>query len=130
MDETWVRPVCSKMIPSDGYSQSVSATFTTSKGEQYPGFMTVSPACSTKKRLDHNGGVLFHGEMRCGLIDLNGPAIDFMKKECVKDLERALNLPEEEIYPLGFVLNALIEGESGLRKGVLEARRKSKAKKR
>ncbi|MBE7498377.1 MAG: hypothetical protein HS117_25855 [Verrucomicrobiaceae bacterium] len=130
MDETWVRPVSAKQVPADEYSQLVTATFTTANGRQFAGFMSVSPVCSTKKVLDHSGGTLFHGLQQCCLIDLNGPAIDFLKKECVDELENVLKLSSKEIFPLSFVLGTLIEGESKLRKGMFTAPPKSKSKKR
>jgi hypothetical protein len=112
-------------IPAKAYSQIVASTFRTNSGRQLSGFMIVSPAASTAKQLDHSGGALFHSRGQCFLIDLNGPALDSIKRDCLKELQRKLKLTPAKLFPLSFDLAVLVSGEKEFRKGVFDAPRKA-----
>lgn len=116
-DESWVRPVAASKIPAKSYSQIVSSSFRTSSGQQFSGYMIVSPAASTAKVLDHSGGSLFCESGQCFLIDLNGPALDFIKRDCLKEIKRALKLDARKLFPLAFELLVPIASEKQPRKG-------------
>ena len=120
-DESWVRPVAATKMAAKAYSQIVTSTFKTNTGQQLSGYMIVSPAASTARQLDHSGGALFHSRGQCLLIDLNGPALDFIKRDCLKELQRKLKLTPANLFPLDFELSVLIGGEKQFRKGVFDA---------
>ena len=122
-DESWVRPVAATKIPAKAYSQIAATSFRTRGGQQYSGFMIVSPAASTPALLDHSGGALFSGRDQCFLVDLNGPALSFIKRDCLKDIKSALRMDPAEIFPLTFELLVLISGEEQLRRGAFEAQK-------
>jgi len=118
--ESWVRPVAATKIRAKEYSQIVASTFWTSSGQELSGYMIVSPAASTTKQLDHSGGALFHARGQCYLVDLNGSALDFIKRDCLKELKRVLKLTPAKLFPLHFELGVPISGEKQLRKGAFD----------
>jgi hypothetical protein len=120
-DESWVRPVAAVKVPAKAYSQIVASTFRTTGGQQFSGYMIISPAASTAKLLDHSGGALFHTSGQCFLIDLNGPALDFIKRDCLKEIESALKMAPAKAFPIGFELIVPISGEKQRRTGAFEA---------
>jgi hypothetical protein len=83
--------------------------------------MIVSPAASTAALLDHSGGALFSGAGQCFLIDLNGPALSFIKRDCLKGIRSALKKDPAGIFPLKFELLVPISGEKQLRGGAFDA---------
>ncbi len=120
-DETWVRPVHATKISPNEYSQIVAAKFTTPSGQAFAGHMVVTPAASTPASLDHSGGALFVSKRQCFLVDPNGPALDFIKRDCMKGLKNALRKKPSEIFPMVFELLVLIRGEKQPRKGLFES---------
>jgi hypothetical protein len=103
-NETWVRPINSKVVPQGEHSLSVSATFTTTSGRSLQGFIVLS----TDDGVDISGGVvLFNGQY----LSVSSP--DFWGASAERaELAAALELAQEEIFPLSFVLSVPVEGQS------------------
>src|ERR1039458_7061739 len=116
-DETWVRPVKRKHVPSEAYSQLVAADFRTAKGEQLQGFMMVTTAGNIKVR---PGGVVGRG-IYLVLPDMSE---ERARKDGLhwvmrfrEDLLKRLRSSEEEVFPISYTLRVLIRGENALRSG-------------
>ena len=108
-DETWVRPIFSKVIELNQYSLSVAAQFETSSCKNISGIVGVS----TVDGVEFSHGALFYQEKY--IFIPSSSYVDFEnEKACV-----ALALGEEisKIFPLKFTLKSLIEGESVYRSG-------------
>jgi hypothetical protein len=102
-DETWVRPVNSKVVPQGEYSLSVSATFTTTSGHPLHGFIVLS----TDEGIEINGGVVLFKEQ---YLPVSSP--DFWGASAERaELAAALELPQEEVFPLSFSLSVPVEGQ-------------------
>lgn len=106
-DETWVRPVKSRVIERGNHSLSVAADFVTASGRKLVGFMSVSTA---------------------HLVDIDLPVLlasgkyIFVKQadpERRKAVALALGMAETEVFPLEFQLRVLLEGEAVPRRGVV-----------
>ena len=118
-DESWVRPVPSKSLPSRSYSQLVSTRFETASGRDFAGYLVVSPARSTPTVLRHSGGAMLDADTQLFLAKFDGPAREFVKRDSMTHLTKALKLEPAEIFPLAFELLVLIEKEKKLRSGIL-----------
>jgi len=112
-DETWVRPVNSKIVPQGEYSLSVSASFTTASGVPIKGFVAIS----TNEGVEVSGGaLLFNGQY------LFVPSADFWEANAeYANLATALGLSQSEAFPLRFTLAVPIEGQSQIIEGQFSA---------
>lgn len=108
-DETWVRPVATRVVPSKAFSITVAAEITTASGQIYSGFV----GCSASNGLDVNAvGVLTKGEYVVFQVHFLLPSLR----------ERAiakLGLTENEIFPIQYVVRAPVEGQAGVAQGVI-----------
>lgn len=92
-DETWVRPMRVKQIPSDAYSLLVSANFTAPNGAKYKGIVGVSTAAGFEAR--------YGRRFKAG----------------ARRRERARR-KAKDLFPLSYRLAVRVEGEAALREGV------------
>ncbi len=106
-DETWVRPVDSRVVPLDAWSLSVAADFRTSSGASSPGLVGVT----TAQGIELGHAVLLPGG-RYVFVEAHEPDGRTRTAD-------ALNLAEHDVFPLTFTLRVPIEGESELRTGSL-----------
>lgn len=108
-DETWVRPVPSKVIGLDLYSLTVAADFQTASGEVISGVVGVT----TADAFEFEHGVLLHqGEYV--FVPSSGGAGARKEREAVA---LALGMSVKQVFPLKFTLRVLVEGEKVLRHG-------------
>jgi hypothetical protein len=110
-DETWVRPVPMANVPKRSYMH-VAADFTTAKGKQFAGFVTVSTLDGPPEVCQ---GVILHE--RQYLFVSNPEAFDF--GESRRHLLLALGLTEAEVFPLSFRLRVPVAGRSKYNGGAL-----------
>jgi hypothetical protein len=109
-DETWVRPINSKVIPADSCSLSVSAIFHAPAGKQFAGVVGVTTA-----------GALGIGH--AGVINDDCyvfiPSPDFHRAgEFARAAAHELGIGLAELFPLTYELTVAIQGESACRSGV------------
>jgi hypothetical protein len=109
-DETWVRPLRGKQVPSDAYSLSVSASFTAPTGAEYKGIVGVSTA---------EGYEAVHAAV---LTDDNYVFIPWPgmagASKMARDAARELGAKAKDLFPLSYRLAVPIQGEATLREGV------------
>ena len=108
-DETWVRPIFSKVIELKQYSLSVAADFETASGKNMLGIVGVSTVEGVE--FSH-GALLYQGKY----VFIPSPTFFDFENEKVSV---ALTLGEEisNIFPLKFKLKSVIEGETTFRSG-------------
>ncbi len=103
-DETWIRPVNSKVVPLGEYALSVAATFSTASGLPLKGFVVLS----TDEGIEINGGsILFNEQYLC----VSPPEFSGASAER-EELAAALGLPQSEVFPLQFTLSVPLKGQS------------------
>ena len=110
-DETWVRPVDSRVIPSRSYT-IVAADFSFAGGRQFCGSISVSTLDSP---VDIFQGVINFASRNYLIPD---PEM-FGGEKARQELLDGLGASESELFPIQFRLRALIEGEVEYRTGVL-----------
>ena len=95
-DETWVRPVPSKVIVPDQYSLTVAAKFLTASGEAISGAVDVT----TAEEFEFG-----HGALLCNGKYIFVPSAAFPgAKEERNAVALALGMPVKEVFPLKFTL--------------------------
>jgi len=117
-DESWVRPVLSKFVPKESYSQLVFSRFRTNSGRDAHGYLVVTPTTSSLTNLSHSGGAIVTPKGQAFVAYFEGRMSESMKNDSVQRISRALNVSVAEIFPLHYELLVSIEGESKPRNGV------------
>lgn len=110
-DETWVRPVDSKVAPLGSYSLSVAAQFLTSSGKTFVGFVELSTESTIKighAVLLHNNHYIFVPSSRIWNVD-----------KAYANVVEILGISLPELFPLRFTLSVFIEGEQNFRSGII-----------
>ena len=109
-DETWVRPVRAKQIPSDAYSLSVAARLTSPSGVEYQGIVWVSTA---------EGFEAVHAAIvtKEDYVFIPWPGMTGASK-MASEAAKELGMKASELFPLTYRLAVPIEGESAQRQGV------------
>lgn len=100
-DETWVRPLNVRQIPTRGYSFQVAAELHAPCGRMFPGFCIVTTA---RGAVEVNGAVLL-GEGA------------YLPTYFPDELGDHTGLSETDLFPLKFVLRVPVEGEQDVRTG-------------
>jgi hypothetical protein len=108
-DETWIRPVKCKSIPSDAYSLSVGARFETPSGQVLHGIVTVTTAGEFETV---HAAILASGDY----IFIPWPGYHAAEQSAAA-AARQLSLSPSELFPLRFTLGLPLEGESAPRSG-------------
>lgn len=106
-DETWVRPVRSRVLERGNYSLSVAADFVTASGSNLVGFMGVSTADQIE--IDHP------------VVLASGKYI-YVKSTEPKErraVAAALGMSVAEVFPLQFALRVKLKGEAAPRRGAI-----------
>jgi hypothetical protein len=109
-DETWVRPLQRKQVPSDAYSLSVSAVFTAPTGAKYKGIVGVSTAEGFEAV---HAALLTEGNY----VFVPWPGMAGASK-MARDAAKELGSKAKDLFPLSYRLAVVVEGESTLREGV------------
>jgi hypothetical protein len=108
-DETFIRPIDSKVVPLNNYSMSVHTYFTTASGMEIQGLIEVST---------DDGIELGHGVL---LFDNNYIFVPYNNfDDCedeYKEIANILGLNYEDTFPLSFKLSIPIEGNAELIEG-------------
>jgi hypothetical protein len=119
-DETWVRPVPRKTIPTNAYSQIVAAEFQTASGKNCQGFMVVTTAGAA---VEIDPGAIILGEYlvlpRASRTEAEREGHACSLNNRIK-LADALQSAETEVFPLEFHLKVAIAGENVKRTGFVE----------
>lgn len=108
-DETWVRPLRTKVVPADSYSLSVAATFKLACERELPGFVGVSTVDGVE--LDHAVLLPPKDYVFVPSADYWNAKVDYRKAAT------SLGLRLKEVFPLRFTLAVVIEGEVAVRSG-------------
>lgn len=119
-DETWVRPVRHKLVPSDAYSQLVGCDFTTAGGTKLQGYMTVT----TADEIEISVGAIIGDGIYCVLPSMSDERareeglnwVIHSRKETLK----VLGATATQIFPIAYTLRVCIRGEKAVRSGVVE----------
>jgi len=109
-DETWVRPVLVRHIPSNAYSLSVFASFTAPSGVEYKGIVGVSTAEGFEPM---HAAVLTEEDY----FFVPWPSMAGASK-FARDTAKELGLKPKDLFPLVYRLAVPVEGETSLREGV------------
>jgi len=119
-DETWVRPVQGHQVPLGAYSQLVGADLTTPKGRKLEGFMIVT---TTDGLIEISSGSIVGRGLYFVLPTISREEAIATKEDwSIKDREalgQALQLSEEDLFPLYYELRVRIRGEKANRKGTV-----------
>jgi hypothetical protein len=110
-DETWVRPIPSKVVAEHIYVHA-AAVFTAACGRTFSGYVTVS---TLEGPPEVSQGSVFQGGK--SLFVSNPEAFHF--EESREALLAALDLTEADVFPLAWRLLVPVEGKSGPIQGVL-----------
>jgi len=108
-DETWVRPVKTKVIPADSYSLSVAAHFITASGKELPGLVGVTTAGAIKL-----GPAVLLPVGKYIVFPFPG---DRNAEAEFRAAAALLGMSEAEVFPLRYQLKVLVEDESIYRSG-------------
>ena len=101
-DETWVRPVDTKVVPADAFSLSVAAKFMTASGREFSGIVGVTTF----------GGVeITHGAVITEqyYVFIPWPGYDGARRSCQVAAHK-LGIPESMLFPLQYELLVPVEG--------------------
>jgi hypothetical protein len=102
-DETWVRPIDTRVVPARRYSLQVAADLRTASGQTYSGFVIVSTARGT---VEIDTGVILHrGE--------------YLLLDYTDELLAQLGIAEADLFPISYTLRVPIEGEDVCRTGTV-----------
>ncbi|MBI2726647.1 MAG: hypothetical protein HYX42_10400 [Polaromonas sp.] len=107
-DETWVRPVAAKAVPLDASSLSVAAEFRGPR-QTFEGFLVLSTDSGWN---EPHGAVLLH--------DGRYLPVSFGNKVARSRFAKLMDIEEDRIFPLQYVLRVRVDGEPSYRQGVLE----------
>ena len=109
-DETWVRPLQDKLIPSDAYSLSFSASFTAPTGAKYKGIVGVSTA---------QGFEAMHAALLADdyYVFIPWPGMAGASK-MAGEAAKELGSKAKDLFPPSYRLAVLVKGEAALREGV------------
>jgi hypothetical protein len=110
-DETWVRPVDSRVVPKHS-DTLVAADFTAACGKQFTGLVGVSTLEGAPEVIQ---GTILHGDE--DLFISNPEASGY--RESRKHLLTALHLTEAEMFPVSFQLKVPVAGRAKYSGGVL-----------
>lgn len=111
-DETWVRPVKTKVVPLGQYSLLVAADLKVASGRTFGGFVVVTTAEGSVEII---GGVILR---ESDYLPIPSPK-QFGFEESKGMLLSRLRLSEPDVFPIAYTLRVPIEGEQVLRSGVL-----------
>jgi hypothetical protein len=108
-DETWVRPLATRVIEPDCYALSVAARFEAASGMSLFGFVDVT----TANEFEFGHGVLLHNDEYIFV-----PSSDYYDaKKDRKIVASSLQSKVSEVFPLKFTLLVNVSGEKLPRKG-------------
>ena len=113
-DETWRRPLKCAAIPWDECSLTVAATLMIRSGQRFEGDAYVSTIDGIVDV--PTGGICINDV--CYFI----PMDHSQKSEAREELATAIGLSVEEIFPIRWKLNVLLEGEVEMRTGEFRSR--------
>jgi hypothetical protein len=108
-DETWVRPVATKVVPANAFSLSVAASFKTASGQELSGIVGVSTFGSLE--VTHAAVITEHD-----YIFIPWPGYDGALRSCQK-AAHDLGIPQSSLFPLQYELLVPVEGVHGKVRG-------------
>ena len=121
MDETWVVPLPGRIVPRNRYSLNVRARFITPGGRLLDGFMDVG---TVRRRVVVRLGAVVGKFGYCVLPTVcRGDAVreKLAWSLAVRDrLCKVLRKPEQEVFPMHYVLCIPIAAENFLRGGIVD----------
>lgn len=108
-DETWVRPVDTKVVPANAFSLSVAAKFRTASGGELSGIVGVT----TFGGLEVTHGAVITEQ---DYVFIPWPGYDGACRSC-QVAAHELGIPESELFPLQYELVVPVEGIRGTVRG-------------
>ena len=119
-DETWVRPVDCATIRKDPYSQIVGSDFTTPAGRRLQGFVDVSTA---RGQIEISPGAVVGSIGYIVLPTVSRKLAAARKYDwSLRERDRlcqALGVPEDDVFPLRYLLRVPVHGEVSARGGLI-----------
>jgi hypothetical protein len=104
-DETWVRPIRTKVVPAGAYSLTVAARFKSSSGIAFHGLVGISTSGSL--HVSH-AAVLTETDF----VFIPWPGYAGARQSCAA-AARQLGLPESALFPLDYEVLAPVQGIKG-----------------
>ena len=104
-DETWVKPLKTKIVPADAFSLSVAAKFKSASGMEFRGIVGVTTS----------GGLeVVHGAILTenAYVFIPWPEFVFAKRSC-QAASQALGMSESALFPLQYEVLVPIQGVRG-----------------
>lgn len=112
-DETWVRPINSKIVPKGAYDLFVAATFTTASGRKLDGCLIVNTAGES---VEIGEGIVL------GRLGYRAVPRKSENKEAIEERKRFVALlgqSASKVFPIHYKLQVVIEGEESPREGII-----------
>lgn len=111
VDETWIYPLDSSVIPRGRYTLTVASQFRTSSGHEFSGFISVS----TDRDVTFGDAVVLYGDhhILVPISELWSTDVERSK------IAQSLGLTIAEFFPIQFRLTVQIENESDPREGYI-----------
>ncbi len=108
-DETWVRPVNTKVVPANAFSLSVAAKFRTASGTELLGIVGVTT---------FGGLEVVHGAVitEQDYVFIPWPGYPGAHRSCQLAAQE-LGIPESELFPLQYEILVPVEGVQGTVRG-------------
>lgn len=119
-NETWVKPVRARLIPSGRYSLLVAARFVTRTDRILPGFMIVTTA---NREIEINPGAIVHPTYRVLPCLTIAEAKRKRAPWQIADRQRllqALRMRAAEVFPIQYLLRAALRKSGAMLGGLVQ----------